>query len=375
MIIKQAFIIDMNGLFKKTGDIRIQKGKISAIGPEIQEEPGEEVFDAAGAIVTPGFVEIHCRAGIQNQVTPVDNDADDAEPLGPCLRALDALDFSDEAFSMARRGGVTTLICCPGDGALIGGTCVAVKSGGTGYSERILKEEAAYQFVLSNEPRQRFGKKGRTPMTRMGSASLIRDILFKTLEYRKGVLGGKTKDYRLDLHSLMRVFDGMPVKFTAMQANDILTAIRIGDEFGLNYTVEGAYDALESCRQAERNDIRFAVGPLYGKGNGKQEKNRRIELGKELEDHGISAALTTWHPKMNLELFSYQMAMVRAKGMGEESVYQSVTKNPAEFMGIFDRVGSLETGKDADLLIWNGDPLSYRGNIRAMMIDGEFVEI
>lgn len=407
MIIKNALLIDMNDIYRKYMDIIIRDGKIAGITNAAdggctehcgagqndmtrkaagsvaageaecgEKVDGETVIDVRGALVTPGFVEADCLAGVRTQIYRRDNnDADDALPLSPALRAVDALDFSDEAFAMARRGGVTTVVSSPAKGTLIGGTCAALKTGGNAGRSRILKEEAAYQFSLTNEPRSRFGKKGQSPMTRMGSAAMIRNALYQAKEYRESRLNGSGKSYSLEHESLMRLFDGMPVKIAALQSQDIMTAVRIGEEFGLNYIVTGAYDAAEACDSLERTDIRFLVGPLYGGGRSREEQNRKLGLGVSLRKKGISFAISTSHPSMNLELFPYQLSLMHQNGMTEKELLAAATILPARYLGLDARIGSIEEGKDADLLIWDGEPLDYYGRVHTMVIDGEIVEI
>lgn len=374
MIIKNATLIDMKDIYKKRMNIIIRDGRIAGITASCEELEDSEIIDAGGAVVTPGFVETHCSVGIKNQVHRMEgNDGDDADPVCPQLRAIDALDFGDEGFGMARKGGVTTVVTGPGTSCLIGGTFAAVKTAGRGYADRVVKEEAAIHFSLCNEPRMKYGRKGRSPQTRMGSAALIREALYQAGEYKRRVDAGGRGDMNLAHHSLMRVFDGMPVKMTAFQANDMETCIRLGQEFGLNYTIEGAYDAVQVCEDMECADYRFAVGPLYGGGQGREEKNRKLSLGGELEKRGIHPALTTWHPKMSIELFSCQLAMAHSQGMSEAEVLKAATIYPAAYAGLEDRVGSIEYGKDADLLIWDGEPLDYYGRVRTMVIGGVVV--
>lgn len=374
MIIKNATLINMKDIYKKPMDIIIRDGKIAGLTASSEDMEDSVIIDAKGAVVTPGFVETHCSVGVKNQVHRMEgNDSDDAEPVCPQLRAIDALDFGDEGFLMARKGGVTTVVTGPGASGLIGGTFAAVKTAGRGYADRVVKEEAAYHFSLCNEPRMKYGKKGRPPQTRMGSAALIREALYQAREYKRRVDANERMDMNLASHSLMRVFDGMPVKMTAFQANDMETCIRLGQEFGLNYTIEGAYDAVQVCEDMECSDYRFAVGPLYGGGHGQEGKNRRLSLGGELEKLGIHPALTTWHPKMSIELFPYQLAMVHSQGMSESEVLKAATIYPAAYAGLDDRIGTIECGKDADLLIWDGEPLDYYGKVRVMVIGGQVV--
>lgn len=376
MIIKNANLINMGTIYREMRDIVIRDGKIADITENASAEDGEVVIDANGAIVTPGFVEMDCLAGIRSQVFRKDNnDADDADPISAQLRAIDALDFADEAFAMARRGGVTTVVSSPAKATLIGGTCAAVKTGGSTYKNRILKSEAAYQFSLTNEARKRFGGKGRSPMTRMGSAAMIRGALSQAYEYYKEIQNGSNPAYRLDMHSLMRVFEGMPVKIAAYQSQDIMTAVRIGEEFGLNYVVTGAYDVLEACADLERDDIPVAIGPLYGEGTSKEAQNKKLTLGGEMQENGMEFAVTTAHPAMNLELYPYHLSLIQQEGMSEKEVLKAATIIPAKLLNLDDRIGSIEVGKDADLVIWNGSPLDFYGSVDTMIINGEIVAV
>ncbi|MDO4324783.1 MAG: amidohydrolase family protein [bacterium] len=376
MIIKNAVLINMNDIYREKVDLVVRDGKIAGFSSDIEGECGEMVLDAAGAIVTPGFVEADCLAGTRSQVYRKDNnDADDAAAISPELRALDTLDFSDEAFVMARKGGVTTVVSSPGKSALIGGTCAAVKTGGCGYEDRILKGEAAYQFSLTSEPRKRFGAKGTSPMTRMGSAAMIRSALGQALSYHEECREKETISHRLNMMALSRVFDGMPVKIAANRSQDIMTAVRIGEEYGLNYIITGAYDAALACKNLERENLRFLIGPLYGGGKSREEENRSLSLGSQLEKQRISFAITTGHPSMNLELFPCQLSLLVNAGMSEKEALQAATILPAKLLGLADRIGSIEPGKDADIVIWNGEPLDFYGSVRTMIINGTITEL
>lgn len=376
MIIKNAVLISMNGIYREKVDLVVRDGKVAGVSAHEEGACGESVLDAMGAVVTPGFVEADCLAGTRSQVYRKDNDdTDDAEAVSPELRAVDALDFSDEAFAMARRGGVTTVVSGPGKASLVGGTCAAVKTGGESYGKRILKEEAAYQFSLTNEPRKRFGAKGLSPMTRMGSAAMVRNALSQALQYREGLRMKEGTPRQLKLKALSRVFDGMPVKIAANCGQDIMTAVRIGEEFGLNYVICGAYDAIWACENLERKDLRFLVGPLYGGGKSREERNRKLSLGGELEKAEVPFAVTCGHPAMNLELFPCQLSLLAKAGMSEKEALRAATILPAQFLGLADRIGSIEAGKDADLVIWNGEPLDFYSTVRTMLIQGNVVEI
>lgn len=374
MLIKNCKLIDGAEIFEEKKDLRIAGGKITEVADCLLPETDEEVIDAEGALVTPGIVEPSCQLGITSQIHRFEeDDADDENPITPELRAYDALNFEDEGFEMALRAGVTCVVTGPGDKNLIGGSCAAVKTAGASGEKRIIRPEAAYRFVLTNGPRRKFGGKNRSPQTRLASAAMIRDILFKAREYARKEKSGEKQEFSLELSALSRVFDGMPVQMVAMKYNDMETAVRIGEEFGLNYVLVRAFDAPTVIRDLGRKDFRFVIGPLYGTSFSMEEKGRDLGLGAVLEKEGIHAAISTGHPELNLEILQTQLILMTDRGLSRKEAIKGVTAYPAEYLGLSSRVGTLEPGKDADLVIWDGDPLQYDGGVRAVYIDGEKV--
>ena len=376
MLIKNCMLIDGADIFEEKKDIRIADEKIKEVADVLEAEAGENVYDAEGALVTPGFVEASCQLGITSQIHRFEeHDANDAGPVNAELRAYDALNFEDEGFEMAVRGGVTTVVAGPGNENLIGGTCVAVKTAGIGVEKRILEPEIAYRFVFTNAPRNKYGAKNQVPQTRMATAAVIRDILMKAREYHRKEKAGEKQPYKMELAALARVFDGMLVQMVAMKANDMEAAIRIGEEFGLNYVLVMAYDAPVVMKDLGRKDFRFIIGPLYGYNFSAEAAGKDLELGAVLEKEGVHAAISTGHPGMNLELTQVQLILMTDRGLSRKEAIRGVTAYPAEYMGLSSRVGTLEPGKDADLVVWNGDPLQYDGSVRMMLIDGRAVDI
>lgn len=375
MLIKNCLLIDGAEIFEEKKDIRIENGKIKEVADILTESDGEEVVDACGALVTPGIVEPSCQLGVASQIHRFEeNDANEEGPILPELRAYDALNFEDEGFEMALRAGVTTVVTGPGDDNLIGGTCTALKTAGISREKRIIEPEIAYRFVLSSGPRRKYGGKSKAPQTRLASAAMIRDILFKAREYARKEKAGEGQEFKLEMAALSRVFDGMTVQMVAMKANDMETAVRIGEEFGLNYVLVRAYDALEMIKDLDRKDFRFIIGPLYGTSFSMEEKGRKLDLGARLEKEGVHGAVSTGHPELNLEILQTQLILMTDRGLSRKEAIKAVTAYPAEYMGISSRVGTLEPGKDADLVIWDGDILQYDGGVKAVYIDGRLVE-
>lgn len=375
MIIKNGIVITMAGIVEAKKDIAVENGKIIAIQDYIAPAGEEEIIDAEGRIVMPGFVEPHTTLGLDNQVFRFDKaDAnEESDPILPQLRAIDAIDMDDEGFAMARAGGITSVVAGPGMSNLIGGTFCAFKTGGESFSERILREEVGFHFVLSSEPRKKYGAKKQSPDTRMGSAALIREILYKAHNYDMRIKSGEKPPFDMKLSSLSRVFNGMSVKFSAYQENDIRTAIRIGKEFNLNYTIDFCYDVLKIKNELKANDVRVIIGPLFGRGNSVEMQGKSLGLAKQLGETGLNYCLMTGHPSINGELAGVYLSLLHKNGMSRMDALRGLTIQSAKIAGIADRVGSLEIGKDADIVIWNGDPLDYYASVHTMLINGKRV--
>lgn len=372
LIIKDCNLISMAGIYEEKKDILVENGKIVDIVDRADENsfPGAEVISAGGSIVTPGLVEPHCQLGVVEQIYRFEgNDGDEIDgPVLPQLRALDAINPEDEGFEMAVRGGVTTSVTGPGSNNLIGGTCAAVKHRGKTVADMVLREEACFSFVLGAAPKAAYGSK--SVKTRMAEAALIREALLKAQEYHRLTKEGKTPKFDMKSLSLSRVFDGMLVKITAQQAYDIMTGIRIAEEFGLNYTIDRACEAYLIPDELKAHNVRVVVGPAFGSKGSYEVRKRDTIAGARLEQAGIDFAVSTGHPAMNVEYANVQLAMMVKKGLSRKRALESMTIDAARLCGIEDRVGSIEPGKDADIVIWDGEPLDFYASPKAVFIDG-----
>lgn len=381
LIIKNCKLINMAGIYEEKRDLVIKDGKIFDICANALDTYGceHEVIDACDNYVTPGLVEPHCRLGVQEEVFRNEgNDADEAtDPILPQLRALDAINPQDEGFQMALAGGVTTVVTCPGDANLIGGTCAVLKTAGNTVDEMVRVPELAFHMCLTDGVKNTYeGKK--TPKTRLGSAALIREALMRAQRYHIQWTASK-KDplvkppkFDMKLHSLMRAFDGMPVKFTAKRTHDMLTAIRIAEEFGLAYTLENCVEAWLIPQELKKHHVKCVIGPTYGE-KSSEYRHRDPIAGAVLEQNGIEFAVSTGHPTMNIELAAIHLTLMYKKGLTPRTALEAATINAARYCGLEDRVGSLEPGKDADIVIWDGYPFDYYTSASTVLIDGAVV--
>ncbi|MDO4324784.1 MAG: amidohydrolase family protein [bacterium] len=369
LLIKNARLVDMAGTWKEKRDILIKDGRFLEILPCIEEKADYEMLDAGGRLVTPGFIESHCHLGL------TDCDGQDinekTDPIHPALRAIDALDFDSADFTAALKTGVTTLAVGPGSSNLIGGTFAVIKSAGTSAVSRIVKEELCIKMALGENPKGNYGPKGKMPATRMGETALIRDTLYKAMDYRTRIKEGKPGSFDLNMQSLMRVFDGMPVKIHVHKTNDIMAAIRIGEEFGLNYTLEHCTEGYMLLKELKKAGVISILGPIAG-GKGKLElAGKRYDAPALFEREGLPFAITTDSGVIPMEGLLMQVCLLIKHGLSEMGAYKGLTEYAAKAIGLWDEIGSIEPGKQADLVIWDEAPFSTRAKAGTVMIAGK----
>lgn len=380
MILKNCTLFDMAAIEGEQRDLRIENGKITLVAPSIEPAAGEEVIDAAGRIVTPGFIDTTSCVGIQNQMYRFDgNDSNEVggNTIMPHLRGLDAINTQDTGFRQCRAGGITTAITGPGTALIMGGTCCAFKTGGSTWNGRVLQEEVALRVCLSNDARHPSGPVYTTmqvPGTRMGTVALARDAFMKAKEYHRVQKTGGKQAMDMKSASLARAFDGMLVKFVVTEKQDIQAAIRMAKEFELpNYAIEIGYGVSEMVEEFKASGAKLLLGNPYGGVKDRKTRNRRYEQANELAAEGIDFALALGHPGNNGSLANVNLCWVHKGGLATLECLKSVTVYAAEAMGLQDRIGTLEAGKDADIVVWDGNPMDYYGKPEIMLINGEQV--
>lgn len=375
LLIKNGNLITMAGIYEQFGDILVENGKISKVGDVGPVPEGCTVIDATGRTVTPGLIEGHCHIGLNGSGGSVENDVNEnTSPALPGLRGLDALKPNDPAFDVAVRHGVTTVVTGPGSSDIIGGTFVALKTAGTDLESRIIASEISIKMALGENPKVNFGKRSKAPKTRMMNAAIMREQLFKAREYYNNYkANGQNSDFSYDfhLHSLMRVFDGMRVKIHAHQADDIQTAIRIANEFGLHYSIDHCSEGHLFPDELAQNNVQCLIGPTLGGKSKFETRNKTFEAAKILEEAGITFGIITDAPVIPIEYQLLQLALYVKNGLSRQTALKCVTINSAIITDIDSRVGSLEPGKDADIVIWDVDPLDTIGQAGIVMIDGQ----
>ena len=364
----------------RIGDILIDDGKIAAIGQNLQAPDGAEIIDAAGLDLYPGLVEAHGHIGLDGWAVGYEgkdyNEYND--PVTPQLRAIDAINPFDESLRDAVRGGVTTLCTGPGSSNVLGGTFAAFKPVGRCIDDMCLKPEAAMKCAFGENPKRCYREKGIS--SRMNTAAKLREMLFKAREYMEkldAAAGDPSKKPAFDmrLEALLPVLRReIPLKAHAHQANDILTALRIAKEFDVKLTLEHVTEGALIVDELVKADVPLAVGPTFGQPSKIELQNKSWRTPVLLNAAGCRVSIITDSPVTQQSHLRFCAAMAIASGMSEADALRCITLNPARHIGVEDRVGSLEVGKDADLVLTEGSLFDMRGRIVGVYINGERIE-
>ncbi len=364
LLIKNGRIYTMAGPVIENGSILIDKGKILEVGADLAEPPACEIIDVAGRMVTPGFVEAHCHLGMRESSVGsegTDNN-ESVDPITPHLRAIDGINPMDITLEEAYQAGVTTAITGPGSANVIGGTAAAIKTFGHRVDDMIVKFPVAMKVAFGENPKRCYGGQNKTPVTRMGTAALLRETLFKTQLYltkkEKALAENKVPDFDMKLEAMLPVLRReIPLKAHAHSADDIFTAIRIAKEFNLAITLDHCTDGHLIAADLAREKMVAIIGPTFGHRTKYEVKNKSWQTPRILCEAGVKIAITSDSPVMPLHQLPLYAGLAHKAGLSETAALQAITINPAEICGIADRVGSLVPGKDADIAIFDKNPL------------------
>lgn len=379
LLIKNGHIKPIVGEELENGCVLIDDaGKIAAVGAELEAPADAQVIDAQGRLVTPGCVEAHCHIGLDNEAMGWEgHDYNEiVEPLTPQLRAIDSINPQDEAFANAIRGGVTSACTGPGSANVVGGTFVAIKLAGNRVDKMVIKNPIAMKCAFGENPKRCYGQSlKKSPTTRMGTASLLRELLFKTQRYMEDKEAGKNPAYDMKLEAMIPVLKGeIPLKAHAHRADDILTAVRIAKEFGVKMTLDHCTDGAVIADELAEEGLPAFVGPSLGSKTKIELINKSFKTPSVLHKAGVPISIITDAPVIPLQYLPMCAGLAASEGLDMEEAWKAITINPAVYTGIADRVGSLEPGKDGDVVIWTADPLKTIGGHAYMtIVDGKIV--
>lgn len=344
----------------------------------------ERIIDAKGAVITPGLIDAHCHVGMFEDSLGFEGDDgnEDSDPILPHIRAIDAINPFDRGFADARGAGVTTIVTGPGSANPIGGTFAAVKTYGICIDDMVLKNPAAMKFALGENPKAVYHSKNQTPITRMGTMALIREVLFKAKEYADQLAEYEADteendkpDFDIKYDALLPVLEKkIPVKIHAHRADDICTAIRIAKEFDLDVTIEHCTDGEAVLPVLVREKMPIMLGPTLSDRSKPELRNLSFSSYKALSDAGLDVAIITDHPEITIENLPLCAAMAVKNGMDKDKALAAITSVAAKNCRIDDRVGTLEVGKDADIAMFTANPVEFDSRNIMTIIDGKIVK-
>jgi len=363
----------------ENGTVLIENGKIAAVGENLAIPAGAEIIDATGKYVTPGLIDAHTHISTFSEPTPMDGAIDGNEitnPITAHIRGVDALNPHDMGIEHARKAGFTTCYTGPGSANVIGGTGISFKTrAGATVLDLIIEGSEHMKMALGENPRRCYGGEGKMPMTRMGIGAVLRETLFEAKNYSdklKETAGNPEKAPKPDfkLEALVPVVRGeMKCRIHAHRADDIVTAVRIAQEFGLDFAVEHATEGYKVLDFLKENAVDCVVGPLT-MGYAKMEIwGRKLETPALMEQAGVNFCLTE-DTGADTKYLPMHIGLCIARGLSEQAAFEAVTLRPAKLLGLSDRVGSIEAGKDADLAIFSGMPFTSLTLCEKTIIDG-----
>lgn len=361
------------------GDILVENGKIKAIGEHLETGENVQVVDAEGLHVYPGFVEAHGHIGLDGYGIGYEgmdyNEMNDI--VSPQLRGIDGVKPMDAAFPKAAEAGVTCVCVGPGSANVLGGTFVTIKTVGRRVEDMVVRDNVAMKCAFGENPKRVYREKKDS--SRMSTAALLREMLFKTREYleKKEAAGddpSKKPAFDMKLEALIPVLKGeMPLKAHAHAAEDIFTALRIAREFGVKITLEHVTEGHLIVEELAKEKVPLAVGPTLTSASKYELRNKSWTTPGLLAAAGCQVSIITDSPVIPQEYLPLCAGLAVQAGMDPFAALQAITINPARHAGIADRVGSIEVGKDADLVVTDGCPFEVSTKVKHVFIDGKEV--
>ncbi|GAB4285095.1 MAG: amidohydrolase [Candidatus Rifleibacteriota bacterium] len=362
----------MGGAFFPGQKVLVEKGKIASVGSKILKNV-EKVIDCDQKYLVPGLIDAHTHLGLFENGVPA-NDMSEIHPeITPHLRPLDGIKMRDKGMDDARRAGVSTCMVCPASELPIAGICSILKTNGNSADVGLIVEQAGVLMTFGEVPKVNALAAKKPHSTRMGMLALIRETLIKAQDYLAAKQSKKiTKDREIEMEALLPLIRGeVPMRACAHRAEDIMAAIRIAEEFQLKLVIEyGTEGHLVADTLAEKK-IPVVLGPTLMPRFRHEMTGKTFESAKILMDAGVLVALTCDYPGLPIETLRVAAAMAIQYGLDEKRAMMAITENPAQILGIHERVGKIKKGYDGDLALFSGHPLDIRSKLEALIIDGD----
>ena len=378
-LIKNARIITGTGDEIENGEIAFDD-KIRYVGTKYSGT-ADEVYDMLGYVAVPGLIDSHCHVGLFGDSTGFEGaDAnEDSDPVTPHLRAIDGINPQDRAFCDALSSGITTVVTGPGSANPIGGQFAAIKTYGHVVDDMVLKAPCAMKMALGENPKTVYNDKNQSPITRMGTVAVIREALFKAVnyrdewaEYRSDEEENDRPEFDMKLEALLPVVNReIPVKFHAHRADDICSAIRIAKEFNLLYSIEHCSDGDIVSDLLARESVAVNLGPTLTDRSKPELKNLSFDTYKNLSEQEIDVSIITDHPEITIENLPLCAALAVSHGMDKDKALGAITSIAAKNCMLLSRIGTIEVGKDADIAVFDRSPIEFNAKCQLTFVDGK----
>lgn len=362
------------------GTLLMDQGKIIRVGQDLPLPGYVQVIDAAGKLVMPGLIDAHTHVGIAEEIYQIEGDDtnETTEPVTAHLRAIDAVNPADLGFRDALAGGVTTVVTGPGSANIVAGEMVTMKTFGAVVDGMIIRFPAGLKCALGENPKRVYGSNNKMPATRMAAAALLREILVEAQNYLAKVEKEKAEnnvpERNLKMEAVARVLKGeVPLRVHAHRADDIMTAVRIAREFNVELIVEHCTEGHLIAPMLAAAKVKAVVGPIITNRAKVELMNRSLETAMALYKAGIPFALMTDHPVVPIQYLSLSAGLAVKGGLPEEEALKAITINAARLLGIDNRVGSLEPGKDADVIVVDRPIFDPNHRVERVFVNGQQV--
>lgn len=368
VIFKHATVYPITSPPLYDADVRVENGKIMEIGIGLPVPPEGVVIECKGEYLFPGFIDVHTHLGLYDEGTGwAGNDANETiEPLTPHIRALDGVHPLDQGFQDAIQAGVTTVHIMPGSANVIGGTTSVIKTRGINIQKMLMKETAGLKIAFGENPKRIHSHGNKDSITRMGIMGMLREAFHQARHY------DNTDNLRVK-PIIMALERKIPVKIHAHRADDIISGIRFAEEFDLRFTIEHCTEGHLIVDELKDRNLRVCVGPTLTRKSKIELKNKSWKTYQSLADNGVEVSITTDHPYTPVQYLNVCAALAVREGMNEQKALEGITITAAKNIDVADRVGSIEIGKDADLVLWSHHPFQFLAKPVVTMVEGEII--
>ncbi|HHU42720.1 MAG: amidohydrolase [Bacillota bacterium] len=380
ILIKNGRVFTMSGKVFDRGEVLIENNKIKAVGENLNAPKECRVIDVQGGWVMPGLIDAHSHIGITEEKKGFDGDDcnEAVHPVLPYLRSLDAINPMDSAFHMAISSGITSVMVGPGSSNVVGGQFLFMKTYGRNIDEMVIKEPAAMKIAFGENPKNTYFEKGMMPSTRMSIGALLREELFNAREYciqkQEAEKNGKHFEKDFEMECWESVFKRqIPLKAHVHRADDILTAIRIAKEFNLDTTLDHCSEGHLIAHEVKSSGFPAIIGPSLAFRNKIEIQYMKFETAGVLARAGVKVAITTDHPVSRISSLAICAGLAVKEGLELSEGLRAITINAAQICRTDDRVGSLEAGKDADIAIFDDNPMKTFTRTLYTIINGKVI--